>query len=119
MHERRRQSQDKLWELAVAAYPNLKKKDRKPIERMAEKIGEFGKRLLSPLQQVDREQRIQMIGHKLKHFGGASGSWANEHRQWMRWLETEGVSQEQAIAQHEQWSDAAFDDPFFRPAKRR
>ena len=77
---------------------------------MARSLAEVGRVRMSALEMVDRNTRIEMIGSNLKLHGDR---WARRHQQHVAWLDTIGVTRQDAIDRHNEWLSKTMSDPFW------
>lgn len=105
------EAQERCWQLAAACQPHLTKRGQQEGWSAAKQVGDVGFRRKSALDLVDQATRIEMIGSHLKLFGE---KWARRHKQHLDWLDSIGVSREEAIRRHEAWHARVMADPFWR-----
>lgn len=106
----RRESSRRSWDLTAATYPHMAgEKNRRQIQSSVRRLQHVGQELASALEQVDDAARIEMIGGMAKRAAGGPqrlngrklADWRRRHRRQMDWLQSRGVSLEEAVRRHE------------------
>jgi len=96
----------------VEGQPWRKPADQKAVWREAERLGEVGIVRRSVYEVVDDPAtRVLVIGGDIAAGGE---SFIRSHPQQIAWLESQGVSVEEAIHRHRDWKAREMADPFWK-----
>ena len=109
-HSWRQESYDKKWALLIEGHHWRDAHQQRKIFGLAERIGESHKTERSIYETDDPEARIALIGSALS---ATHGTWAATHGRHVQWMESQGVTQEEAVRRHREWLSDEMHNPFW------
>lgn len=98
-----------MWGLTIACQPYRRRRDQKDVIRAAQAVAGL-QSWKSPYEMVAPEERVRMIGVALVTGGER---WRRGHRQQLRWLAAQGLTEQDAIDHYTAWFAEQADDPFW------
>ncbi len=102
-----REAYEKTWLLSIASQGNRDEAGQKKAYAEAEKIGRIGNRrrkrsAFEVAGQHDPAARVRMIGSA---WASAGERWAKGHAKDVQWLQSQGITLDEAAAMFEAWWD--------------
>jgi hypothetical protein len=100
VHTRRALSEERLFALHAAAYPETDPAAQRRLYAATQAIADFGRPRVSAYERVSDSERILMIGGDAT---AAPEAFPRAHPEQIRWLTVQGITLEEAIRRHDEW----------------
>lgn len=97
---KRLEAERRRFAIEAAAVAWMDKQGRANVQLRIDALARTEVERRSTFEVLPPAERIVQIGGNLKRFGDR---WAKAHPSQMRWLQSEGVTRDQAIAAHAEW----------------
>lgn len=116
MLSRRHAVREKHFTIKASHFHRLEKRAKRAILNELKDEWNTGRRRKKPTELVDASTRILMIGSEL--CSRSRAAWTRWNRDELDWLDSQGVSQEEAMRRHQLWLSQERQNPFWRPARK-
>ena len=107
IHARRSESAERLWQIRAALAPHMEATGQKQLQAQAAAIADCStSRRTTAYDLCDTQERIRMIGGDYRAAGQA---FLAAHPEQVLWLDTQGVTLDEAAEQSDRWIAAQLD----------